>query len=86
MRRSHSQQHLSRNQEHTVVAAACFCPDQRQAWKGRLDPFSVVSHFNDEQPSRIEVPRGFSNDAPDEIEAIAPTGEGEYGLLAILGR
>jgi len=86
MRRSRSQQHLSRNQEHTVVAAACFCPDERQTWKRRLDPFTVVSHLNDEQPSRIEVGCGFSNDAPDQIEAVASTGEGEYGLLSILGR
>ena len=85
MRRSRSQQRLSRNQEDTVVAAACFCPDERQAWKGGLDPFSVVSHLNDEQPSRIEVERRFRDDPLHEIEAVASTGEGEYGLLSILG-
>jgi hypothetical protein len=86
MRRTRSQQRLSCNQENAIVAAARFCPDERQAWKRRLDALAVVSDFNDEEPSRIKVQRGFSDDALDEIEAVVPTGEGEYGLLAILGR
>jgi hypothetical protein len=86
MRRTRSQQRLSCNHENTIVAAARFCPHERQAWKRRLDALAVVSHFNDEEPCRIEVQRGFSDNAPDQIEAVVPAGEGEYGLLAILGR
>jgi hypothetical protein len=86
MRPIPSQQRLSCNQKNTIVTAARLCPDQRQAWKRRLDPFAVVSHFNDQQPSRIEVQRGSSHDALDEAEPLMPAGEREHGLLAILCR
>jgi hypothetical protein len=86
MRRTRSQQRLSCNQEDTIVTAAGLCPDERQAWKRRLDALAVVPDFNDEEPSRSEVQRGFSDNALDEIEAVVAAGEGEYGLLAILGR
>jgi hypothetical protein len=86
MRPIRSLQRLSCNQKDTIVTAAGVWPDERQAWKRLLDPFAVVPHFNHEQPCRIEVQRGFSDDALDEIEAVVPAGERERGLLAILCR
>jgi hypothetical protein len=45
-----------------------------------------VAHFDNEQPSGIEVLRRFSDDGPHELEAISSAGERERGLFPILRR
>jgi hypothetical protein len=44
-----------------------------------------VAHFDDEQPSGIEVLRRFGDDRLHEIEAISSAGERERRLFPILG-
>jgi hypothetical protein len=78
------QQSFPSNHEDAVVAAARLRPREGQLRERTLHALARVSDFHDQHAAGSEPRRRFSDDAPNEIEAVAATRERKRRLFPVL--